>query len=107
MKRRDLLAGMGFAGYSLVVRADEPPPPSPVRVDERLRRELDRIAPPMARCDRSEFGESLAPEKADGETLGSSLLFTSRQHPDPDLRGALLRPGALIRTDQDSGTRCC
>ncbi len=27
---------------------------------------------------RSEFGESLAPEKADQETLGSSILFTSR-----------------------------
>lgn len=32
---------------------------------------------------RAEFGESLAPEKADGETLGSSLLFTSRLHPRP------------------------
>jgi hypothetical protein len=29
---------------------------------------------------RSEFGESLAPEKADNETLGSSILFTSRLH---------------------------
>jgi hypothetical protein len=29
---------------------------------------------------RSEFDESLAPEKADGETLGSSILFTSRLH---------------------------
>jgi hypothetical protein len=29
---------------------------------------------------RSEFGESLAPEKADEETLGSSILFTSRLH---------------------------
>ena len=27
---------------------------------------------------RSEFGESLAPEKADRQTLGSSILFTSR-----------------------------
>jgi hypothetical protein len=27
---------------------------------------------------RSQFHESLAPEKADGETLGSSILFTSR-----------------------------
>ena len=27
---------------------------------------------------RSEFGESLAPEKADEETLGSSILFTSK-----------------------------
>jgi len=32
---------------------------------------------------RSEFGESLAPEKADEETLGSSLLFTARQHDRP------------------------
>ncbi len=30
---------------------------------------------------RSEFGESLAPEKADEETLGSSILFTSRVYP--------------------------
>jgi hypothetical protein len=29
---------------------------------------------------RSEFGESLAPEKPDRETLGSSILFTSRLH---------------------------
>ncbi len=29
---------------------------------------------------RSEFNESLAPEKADGETLGSSILFTSSLH---------------------------
>jgi len=32
---------------------------------------------------KAEFGESLAPEKGDGETLGSSLLFTSRLHPRP------------------------
>jgi hypothetical protein len=32
---------------------------------------------------RSEFGESLAPEKADGETLGSSILFTSRNYGRP------------------------
>lgn len=30
---------------------------------------------------RSEFQETLAPEKADGETLGSSILFTSRHYP--------------------------
>lgn len=30
---------------------------------------------------RSEFHESLAPEKADKETLGSSILFTSRLYP--------------------------
>jgi hypothetical protein len=29
---------------------------------------------------RSEFNESLAPEKADEQTLGSSILFTSRLH---------------------------
>ncbi len=29
---------------------------------------------------RSEFNESLAPEKADNQTLGSSILFTSRLH---------------------------
>ncbi|MCU1259350.1 MAG: hypothetical protein JWO80_2235 [Bryobacterales bacterium] len=32
---------------------------------------------------RSEFGESLAPEKADNETLGSSILFTSRLYHNP------------------------
>jgi hypothetical protein len=32
---------------------------------------------------RSEFNESLAPEKPDGETLGSSILFTSRLHNRP------------------------
>ena len=32
---------------------------------------------------RSEFGESLAPEKADGETLGSSILFTARDYGRP------------------------
>lgn len=30
---------------------------------------------------RSEYGESLAPETADNETLGSSILFTSRPYP--------------------------
>lgn len=32
---------------------------------------------------RAEFGESLAPEQADGEMLGSSILFTSRRHDQP------------------------
>jgi len=32
---------------------------------------------------RSEFGESLAPEKSDGKTLGSSILFTSRDYGRP------------------------
>ncbi len=32
---------------------------------------------------RSEFGESLAPEKPDEETLGSSILFTSRLYQKP------------------------
>lgn len=32
---------------------------------------------------RAEFNESLAPEKADGETLGSSILFTSRDYGRP------------------------
>ena len=32
---------------------------------------------------RAEFGESLAPEVADRETLGSSILFTSRRHAQP------------------------
>ncbi|MCC6362100.1 MAG: FAD-dependent oxidoreductase [Bryobacterales bacterium] len=37
----------------------------------------------MGREARSEFGESLAPEKADEETLGSSILFTSKLHHRP------------------------
>ncbi len=32
---------------------------------------------------RSEFGESLAPERTDNETLGSSILFTSRLYRKP------------------------
>jgi hypothetical protein len=32
---------------------------------------------------RAEFNESLAPVQADQETLGSSILFTSRLHPTP------------------------
>jgi hypothetical protein len=32
---------------------------------------------------RAEFGESLAPEKPDGLTLGSSILFTSRLYHNP------------------------
>ncbi len=32
---------------------------------------------------RSEFNERLAPVKADGETLGSSILFTARQYDKP------------------------
>jgi glycine/D-amino acid oxidase-like deaminating enzyme len=32
---------------------------------------------------RAEFGESLAPERADGEMLGSSILFTARNHGRP------------------------
>jgi hypothetical protein len=37
----------------------------------------------VGRESRSEFGESLAPVKADGETLGSSILFTSRDYGKP------------------------
>ncbi|MCZ2152128.1 MAG: FAD-dependent oxidoreductase [Bryobacterales bacterium] len=37
----------------------------------------------MGREARGEFGESLAPEKADEETLGSSILFTSKLHHRP------------------------
>src|SRR5262249_22186197 len=32
---------------------------------------------------RAEFNETLAPEKADAQTLGSSILFTSRQYDGP------------------------
>lgn len=37
----------------------------------------------MGREARSEFGESLAREKADTQTLGSSILFTARKHDHP------------------------
>lgn len=37
----------------------------------------------QGRESRAEFGESLAPENADGEKLGSSILFTSRKHDTP------------------------
>lgn len=43
MRRRELLAGLGFGGYSLVVRADEPAARS--AVGPRLRRELERVVP--------------------------------------------------------------
>ena len=33
---------------------------------------------------RSEFDESLAPESPDNDTLGSSILFTSRLYPHAD-----------------------
>jgi hypothetical protein len=32
---------------------------------------------------RAEFNETLAPENADGQTLGSSILFTARRHEQP------------------------
>ena len=37
----------------------------------------------IGREDREAFGESLAMERADGQTLGSSILFTAREYPDP------------------------
>lgn len=37
----------------------------------------------MGREPRSEFGETLAPEKLIDQTLGSSILFTSREHDKP------------------------
>jgi hypothetical protein len=37
----------------------------------------------FGREDRAEFGEPLAPVKKDEETLGSSILFTSRKHDKP------------------------
>lgn len=37
----------------------------------------------QGRESRAEFGESLAPENADKEKLGSSILFTSRRHDRP------------------------
>lgn len=37
----------------------------------------------MGREARDEFGESMAPEKADSAVLGSTILFTTRRHPQP------------------------
>ncbi len=37
----------------------------------------------IGREDREAFGESLAMEQADGQTLGSSILFTAHEYPDP------------------------
>ncbi len=46
MKRRAFLAGLPFGGYSLVVLADElPPPETPLPALHRVRRDLERIAP--------------------------------------------------------------
>ncbi len=47
MKRRDLLSGLALGPYSVVVLADQLPPPasSPASVDE-IRQHLDRLAPP-------------------------------------------------------------
>src|SRR5262249_38279572 len=43
---------------------------------------------------RAEFGESLAPEQADAQTLGSSILFTARKYDRP----MPFRPPQLART---------
>jgi len=37
----------------------------------------------VGREDREAFGESLARDQADSQTLGSSILFTAREYPDP------------------------
>ncbi len=50
--------------------------------DSRLGLEVDAEMR-TGREPRSEFKESLAPEKADEETLGSSILFTSRDYGKP------------------------
>ena len=36
---------------------------------------------------RSEFAEPLAPETPDEQMLGSSILFTSRKHDQPNVLG--------------------
>jgi hypothetical protein len=46
MRRRDVLTGLGFGSYSLVVLADQLPPSSAVPLTDRIRGEFDRIAPP-------------------------------------------------------------
>src|SRR5690348_9821415 len=45
MRRRDLLTGFGFGGYSLIVLADQIPPASRGASVEQIRAEFDRIAP--------------------------------------------------------------
>ncbi len=47
----------------------------------------------MGREDQSEYGESLAPENADRQTLGSSILITGKHHdaPQPFLAPAWIR----------------
>ncbi len=49
MRRRDLLTGMGFGSFSLVVLADQLPPAPQSSLTEALRRSFDRIAPPGTR----------------------------------------------------------
>ncbi len=53
MRRRDLLAGIPFAGYTLAVSAGQLAPSEPP-VTERMRAEFDRIAPPDSRRKRSQ-----------------------------------------------------
>jgi glycine/D-amino acid oxidase-like deaminating enzyme len=45
MRRRDLLTGFGFGGYSLIVLTDQIPPAPQTQITDRIRREFDRIAP--------------------------------------------------------------
>jgi hypothetical protein len=45
MRRRDLLTGFGFGGYSLIVLADQIPPASRGASVDQIRSEFDRIAP--------------------------------------------------------------
>ena len=49
MKRRDFLAAAGFGPYSVMVFADQlPPREAPLPVGDRVRRELEKVAPPSA-----------------------------------------------------------
>lgn len=45
MRRRDLLTGFGFGGYSLIVLADQIPPAATPVSPDRIRSSFDRIAP--------------------------------------------------------------
>jgi hypothetical protein len=74
MRRRDVLAGIGFGGYSLVVRAEEPSPAEPARVVERLRQAMDRTSPPAdAGRDAAEPNMRLVELEADVLVAGGGL----------------------------------
>ena len=96
MKRRDLLAGMGFAGYAAATRDGRIESATArcaksehlyrirakVYVDATGDSRLGLEAGAFLRTGRearSEFGESLTPERADPETLGTRGIVRASQ----------------------------